>query len=344
MDDLTAKRTLVKSPPELWTELSEADGLARHLGELGDIRITKVEPEKTVAWEGEHASGTVEIEASGWGTKVTLTAAVTERAPREPQSMAEPPADVEPVAKADSQPAPSAEAEAAIAQEERATEPTPAGDAEATVSEPEPAAEAAATATEAEAPMAPWLSDPAPPLPVSESRPEPAAARWEPPRTAPPPARERRGFLSRLLGRRSRSKAAAVRAPGPTSVKRQPPRAWQEPAWHTQTQPAPEPAPPPPPPKTEGKPTAVGPGANPEVTAEPGPARLPVATPEPLQAHPKPASSVVVPRGEPAPQSPQVEDAEPRTEPALDHGKVLAVLEGALDSLGSAHHRPFSRG
>lgn len=78
MTDLIAKRTLVKSPPELWTELSEVESLARHLGEFGEIRITKVEPESAVAWEGEHASGTVEIEASGWGTKVTLTATVTD--------------------------------------------------------------------------------------------------------------------------------------------------------------------------------------------------------------------------------------------------------------------------
>src|ERR671913_2030123 len=74
MPDLTAKRTLVKSPPELWEELSEVGRLARHLGAFGDIRITKLEPEHTVAWEGEHASGTVSIEPSGWGTKVTLRA------------------------------------------------------------------------------------------------------------------------------------------------------------------------------------------------------------------------------------------------------------------------------
>jgi hypothetical protein len=76
MTDLTVQRTLVKSPPELWSELSEVEGLARHLGEFGEIRITRAAPETTVAWEGEHASGTVEIEAAGWGTKVTLTAAV----------------------------------------------------------------------------------------------------------------------------------------------------------------------------------------------------------------------------------------------------------------------------
>jgi len=78
MADVTAQRTLVKSPPELWSELSEIETLARHLGELGEIRITKVEPETTVAWEGEQISGTVELEQSGWGTKVTLRATVPE--------------------------------------------------------------------------------------------------------------------------------------------------------------------------------------------------------------------------------------------------------------------------
>ncbi|MGH2821524.1 MAG: hypothetical protein ACRDLY_00575, partial [Thermoleophilaceae bacterium] len=81
MRDLTAKRTLVKSPPELWSELSEVERLARHLGAFGEITITKLEPEHTVAWEGEGASGTVSIEPSGWGTKVTLTAQVEGEAP-----------------------------------------------------------------------------------------------------------------------------------------------------------------------------------------------------------------------------------------------------------------------
>jgi hypothetical protein len=98
MADLTAQRTLVKSPPELWSELSEVESLARHLGELGEIRITKVEPESTVAWEGEEVSGTVELEESGWGTKVTLTATVPEPAPAaepEPEPVV---AESEPVA------------------------------------------------------------------------------------------------------------------------------------------------------------------------------------------------------------------------------------------------------
>ncbi len=67
------QRTLVKSPPELWAELSDPAALARHLGELGEIRITRVEPEKTVEWEAADATGSVRLKPSGWGTKVTLT-------------------------------------------------------------------------------------------------------------------------------------------------------------------------------------------------------------------------------------------------------------------------------
>src|SRR5215208_1160554 len=100
MPDLTAKRTLVKSPPELWEELSEVERLAKHLGAFGEITITKLEPEHTVAWEGERASGTVSIEPSGWGTKVTLRAELPETkvAESEPEPVAvEPePADPEP--------------------------------------------------------------------------------------------------------------------------------------------------------------------------------------------------------------------------------------------------------
>jgi hypothetical protein len=77
MTDPSAQRTLVKSPPELWAEVSNQDALARRLGEFGEIRITRTEPETTVAWEGERARGTVELKASGWGTKVTLTAEAT---------------------------------------------------------------------------------------------------------------------------------------------------------------------------------------------------------------------------------------------------------------------------
>jgi hypothetical protein len=78
MREVIAGRTLVKSPPELWAVCSDANSLAQHLEAFGEIRITRLEPETTVAWEGERASGTVRIEPSGWGTKVIVTAAQTE--------------------------------------------------------------------------------------------------------------------------------------------------------------------------------------------------------------------------------------------------------------------------
>jgi hypothetical protein len=81
-------RTLVKSAPELWAECSDAASLARHLGAFGEIRITKLEPETAVAWEGAAASGTVKLAPSGWGTRVTLT--LTE----EGSSVADAPDDV----------------------------------------------------------------------------------------------------------------------------------------------------------------------------------------------------------------------------------------------------------
>jgi hypothetical protein len=85
MTEHQTSRTLVKSAPELWAECSDAASLARHLGAFGEIRITKLEPETTVAWEGAAVSGTVKLEPSGWGTRVTLTmseeeAAVAEQA------------------------------------------------------------------------------------------------------------------------------------------------------------------------------------------------------------------------------------------------------------------------
>ena len=82
-----ASRTLVKSPPELWAELSDQSSLARHLAEpFGEIRITRLEPETAVAWEGERASGTVRLEPSEWGTRVILTARAVRVAPPEPEA------------------------------------------------------------------------------------------------------------------------------------------------------------------------------------------------------------------------------------------------------------------
>ena len=43
--------------------------------------VTRLEPETTVAWEGDAARGTVRLEPSGWGTRVTLTAETGTPAP-----------------------------------------------------------------------------------------------------------------------------------------------------------------------------------------------------------------------------------------------------------------------
>jgi hypothetical protein len=94
------QRTLVKSPPELWAELSDPVTLARHLGELGEIRIVQTEPDRAVDWEATAADGTqvggrVEIEPSGWGTRVTLAASRAIVAP-EAEAEAEPEPEPEP--------------------------------------------------------------------------------------------------------------------------------------------------------------------------------------------------------------------------------------------------------
>ena len=104
MQEPRAQRTLVKSPPELWAEVSDVEALARHLGEFGEIRITRLDPETTVAWEGDRACGTVALEPAGWGTKVTITAKLAE------ETVAPEPAAPEPEPAAEAEPEPEAAA------------------------------------------------------------------------------------------------------------------------------------------------------------------------------------------------------------------------------------------
>jgi outer membrane biosynthesis protein TonB len=136
MPSTEAQRTLVKSPPELWTELSDPSSLARHLGELGEIRITRVEAETTVEWEGESVSGMVTLEPSGWGTKVTLT--VDREIPEPTVAIARP--DPEPA------PEPRPEPEPTVAIARPRPEPAP---------EPQPEEPDAAEPEAAPAPPAP---------------------------------------------------------------------------------------------------------------------------------------------------------------------------------------------
>jgi hypothetical protein len=121
MPQVQAKRRLVKSPPELWTELSDAAALARHLGEFGEIRITRLEPESKVVWEGDRAAGSVELDAAGWGTQVTLTVDVEAEEPVAVEPEPEPEPDPEP----DLEPAPEPAEVQIITLHRPATPPVP---------------------------------------------------------------------------------------------------------------------------------------------------------------------------------------------------------------------------
>jgi hypothetical protein len=273
MQDLTAKRTLVKSPPELWEELSEVERLAKHLCAFGEIKITKLEPEHKVAWEGEHASGTVSIEPSGWGTKVILTAEI----------------------EADGDPPEVSEAGAAAETTNDVTESDgEAGEVEEQVADGDPAPE---TSTEPE----PTLTTAAP---------EPAR-------------RRRRGFWSRLF--------AGWLVPQERLGKETPaaePKVEVAPAPPVEETPeiAPEPA--------AREPAEEEPATNADTSAEEAPAAHLDAS-----AEEAPASDVDASAEATAGVATVVEPA-----PGIDSERARSVLEETLDALGSAHHRPYSRG
>ncbi|HEY2537821.1 MAG TPA: hypothetical protein VGI24_12685 [Solirubrobacteraceae bacterium] len=197
------QRTLVKSPPELWAELSDPTTLARHLGELGEIRIVRTEPDRAVDWEaaaadGAQATGRVEIKPSGWGTKVTLSA---QRAVVEPR----PKSETELESEADLESEPELETEAELAPEPIAeAEPEP-------ISEPEPE-------------------------PVKEPEPEPIEVIAEPepaPEIAEPAPRPR--FFARLFRRR--------RQPKPTVEPKPPVEVQPAPVVESEPEPVTEPEP-----------------------------------------------------------------------------------------------------
>src|ERR1700730_16434857 len=201
------QRTLVKSPPELWTELSDPAALGRHLGEFGEIRITRVEPEKAVEWEAENASGTVLIKPSGWGTRVTLTVSRELPAPQEPAASA-PAASEEPAT-----PAPDVPEEPAAALESEAER-----DAPATPQVPKAATEAETAAAQQLAERGEHWQQAAELQhgePHGSAEDDAAASEDESPKWGqewqydadPEP---RRGFLARLFGWRRRARAGEL--------------------------------------------------------------------------------------------------------------------------------------
>jgi len=324
------QRTLVKSPPELWAELSDPASLARHLGELGEIRITRAEPEKLVEWEAEAASGTVAIKASGWGTKVTLTAN------RE-------------FAHADTE-TQDAESEHATDARDEATATglpgTPAESVEATqaveTAEPQAPAEAGTPDEPLEAPID---TRPAPDVELEASAGDGASEAEEPEAIAEAPLPEpdrperRPGFFARLFGR---GRHRRVSAETPTS--------------ETEAAAATVPPAEPPPeemPAESGAPEDSSPADNvaSEASQEGSPASesSPQAGPhEPEASDTAPAEPLAggedegVPTVELDSSRPDLA-AELRAAEEAAEAEVTAILTGVLDRLGAAHHRPFSR-
>jgi hypothetical protein len=71
------ERRLVKSPLELWDELASETTLSRWLGE---VRMSAADPPHWLEWHVQGASGVIELESSGWGTKIRVLAEM-DRAP-----------------------------------------------------------------------------------------------------------------------------------------------------------------------------------------------------------------------------------------------------------------------
>lgn len=297
------QRTLVKSPPELWAELSDPAALARHLGALGEIRITRTEAERTVEWEGENVTGSVSIQPSGWGTKVTL------KVSREVPDVVPPPAD-------ETEPEQTADAEERL---EVQPEGTDQPEAEAT-SEPELAPEAthehkptheAEAGHEPEADSESSLDMPA----------EPRAPADDPIAPVPEP---RRGFFARLFRRRART------APQP-NAKLDPPNAFAAvsealaPATFAETD-------------AFAVTQAAAPTPAPLVPLAPPPS---ASQPESLPPTPEPLAELQ-PAQEQAEHRDDI-SAELMAAEEVAAEEVTAVLTAVLDRLGAAHHRPFSR-
>ena len=307
-----ASRTLVKSPPELWAECSDAASLSRHLGEpFGEIRITRLEPETAVAWEGDRASGTVRLEPSGWGTRVTLTAGVVTSYPSAAPARAEPELLPEVPVERPAEPAAAREARGrpwdigqARAEPESYRAPVLRAVSDAPVVPP-PVDRVVGTAAAVEAssepegdtqPRAEPDDRPQPPAPAAQDVTGPGAAAD----VAPPP---RRGLLKRLR------KFFANQPEMPA--------------------------------ETAAPVVALGPRAPAPVE------QLPIAPVEQAPAAPAatavPAPVEVVAAVEDRPGlGPSAQEPEPAAGDQLERD-TKAVLAAALESLGKAHHRPYSR-
>jgi hypothetical protein len=321
------QRTLVKSPPELWAEISDPASLARHLGEFGEIRITRVEPEQRVEWEADDASGSVVIKPSGWGTKVKLT--VTRE-----------------LLQLDEQPQIEEEHEQPGSMEDALVEPE--------LVEPEPVEPELVEPELVE----PELVEPemAEPEEVEHEQIEPELDAWQPaqpePAATPPPPQPRRGFFARLFGRRLTAPPVEPttglgdegEADARADLEIDPPQTTLD---------APAAAPAPAPERYNALAvwaSQIEPDGRDDDVWEPEQNAVAEDAPSPALAWPHDASQTPgVDLGE------RDEDAADDAEAPLDMSaeiaaaeevaaeQVAAVLTGVLDRLGAAHHRPFSR-
>jgi hypothetical protein len=64
-------RRLIKSPLEVWEELSSPTKLRDWLGE---VQITALDPPQRLEWKTPSASGVIELEPLEWGTRVRVQA------------------------------------------------------------------------------------------------------------------------------------------------------------------------------------------------------------------------------------------------------------------------------
>lgn len=299
------QRTLVKSPPELWAELSNPAALARHLGELGDIRITRAEPEKRVEWETEVASGTVLIKPSGWGTKVTLsvrreiTTPVPETSDIEQTDIDQGEGDVASTAE-------SVEPDMAELESEQTSGPEAAA-----------AAEVPETTIELKAPREP-APQPAPRrgfLARLFGRRQPTSPE---PVEGPPQQSEAEALtdIAPIHPAQPEADEATIAKPGPSgsAIESLQARFRAEPASEPLLEADPEPEP------------------EPVAAQAERPAKLAIETDEPSE------DSLEGPSGPTRDLAGELKAAE---EAAAE--EVTAVLTAVLDRLGAAHHRPFSR-
>jgi hypothetical protein len=341
------QRTLVKSPPELWAEISDPEALARHLGEFGEIRITRVQPEQKVEWEAPEASGSILIKPSGWGSKLKLT--VT-------RELGEAGAGIEPDrAPDDEEAAAGPEAQEAVGsglEQDSADESEPSDALEPAgvelLADEQPAAELAdERLAEEQLEQAEDEIAACSPLEAHEDELEDDPMGTSGPSTQSEPVAKparRRGFFARLFGRRREAWTA------------------EEPELHTSTvaEDAEEhPEPPPRAGQAEAPDQAMTLAAEvaiveQELDAEPAPAPEPPRTQAPIApATPAAAASAsesieLAERDgavEPRPSSDAQADIAAELERAEEAAQeqVTAVLTGVLDRLGAAHHRPFSR-